>query len=73
MTDVLVLRPQADFARVDALPPASLSVSYHAPDGAEVPEAEFSEEVGVAGDGDGGRDCRGRGVRNRAGRYDRRR
>ena len=38
MTDVLVLRPQADFARVDALPPASLSVSYHAPDGAEVPE-----------------------------------
>jgi phosphoglycerate dehydrogenase-like enzyme len=38
MTDVLVLRPQADFARVDALPPASLSVSYHAPDGVEVPE-----------------------------------
>lgn len=38
MTDVLALRPQADFARVDALPPASLSVSYHAPDGAEVPE-----------------------------------
>jgi phosphoglycerate dehydrogenase-like enzyme len=38
MTDVLVLRPQADFARVDALPPESLSVSYHAPDGVEVPE-----------------------------------
>jgi phosphoglycerate dehydrogenase-like enzyme len=38
MTNVLVLRPQADFARVDALPPASLSVSYHAPDDAEVPE-----------------------------------
>ena len=38
MSDVLVLRPQADFARVDALPPSSLSVSYHAPDGAEVPE-----------------------------------
>ena len=37
MTDVLVLRPQADFARVDALPPPSLSVSYHAPDSAEVP------------------------------------
>ena len=29
---VLCLRPQADFARVDALPPASLSVSYKAPD-----------------------------------------
>ena len=37
MTDVLCLRPQADFARVDALPPATLSVSYHAPDAAEVP------------------------------------
>jgi phosphoglycerate dehydrogenase-like enzyme len=37
MTDVLVLRPHADFARVNALPPDSLSVSYHAPDGAEVP------------------------------------
>ena len=37
MADVLVLRPQADFARVNALPPGSLSVSYHAPDGAEVP------------------------------------
>jgi phosphoglycerate dehydrogenase-like enzyme len=37
MTDVLVLRPQADFARVGALPPDSLSVSYHAPDGAELP------------------------------------
>ena len=38
MTDVLCLRPQADFARVDALPPTSLSVSYHAPDDAEVPK-----------------------------------
>ena len=37
MAEVLVLRPQADFARVNALPPDSLSVSYHAPDGAEVP------------------------------------
>lgn len=37
MADVLVLRPQADFARVNALPPDSLSVSYHAPDAAEVP------------------------------------
>jgi phosphoglycerate dehydrogenase-like enzyme len=37
MADVLVLRPQADFARVNALPPDTLSVSYHAPDGAEVP------------------------------------
>ena len=38
MSDVLCLRPQADFARVGALAPASLSVSYHAPDDAEVPE-----------------------------------
>jgi len=37
MTQVLCLRPQADFARVDALAPASLSVSYHAPGDAEVP------------------------------------
>jgi len=28
---VLCLRPEADFARVDALPPASLAVAYHAP------------------------------------------
>ena len=28
MTTVLCLRPEADFARVDALPPASLSVTY---------------------------------------------
>ena len=38
MSDVLCLRPQADFGRVDALAPASLSVSYHAPDDAAVPE-----------------------------------
>ena len=38
MNDVLCLRPQADFARVNALAPASLSVSYHAPDNAAVPE-----------------------------------
>jgi phosphoglycerate dehydrogenase-like enzyme len=29
---VLCLRPEADFARVDALPPASLEVAYHKPD-----------------------------------------
>jgi phosphoglycerate dehydrogenase-like enzyme len=29
---VLCLRPEADFVRVDALPPASLKVSYHKPD-----------------------------------------
>jgi phosphoglycerate dehydrogenase-like enzyme len=29
---VVCLRPEADFARVDALPPSSLAVSYHAPD-----------------------------------------
>lgn len=38
MTKVLCLRPQADFSRVDALPPHSLSVRYHAPGDAEVPE-----------------------------------
>ena len=37
MAEVLCLRPQADFARVDALPPPSLSVSYSAPDDAELP------------------------------------
>ena len=37
MSDVLCLRPQADFARVDALPPASLTVTYKAPDDADVP------------------------------------
>ena len=30
--DVLCLRPQADFARVGALPPDSFEVAYHAPD-----------------------------------------
>ena len=30
--DVLCLRPRADFDRVGALPPESLSVAYHAPD-----------------------------------------
>ena len=30
--DALCLRPRADFARVDALPPDSFSVAYHAPD-----------------------------------------
>jgi phosphoglycerate dehydrogenase-like enzyme len=30
--DVLCLRPRADFARVDALPPDSCSVAYHSPD-----------------------------------------
>jgi len=37
MTNVLCLRPQADFVRVDVLPPPSLSVSYKAPDDAELP------------------------------------
>jgi phosphoglycerate dehydrogenase-like enzyme len=35
---VLCLRPEADFARVDALPPAGLAVSYHKPDDAAVPQ-----------------------------------
>jgi phosphoglycerate dehydrogenase-like enzyme len=34
---VLCLRPQAEFSRVDTLPPPSLSVRYHAPSDAEVP------------------------------------
>ena len=38
MTTVLCLRPQADFSRVDALPPPSLAVHYHAPNDAEVPD-----------------------------------
>ncbi len=38
MSDVVCLRPQADFTRVGALAPALLSVSYHAPDDAAVPE-----------------------------------
>jgi phosphoglycerate dehydrogenase-like enzyme len=37
MSNVLCLRPQADFARVDALPPSTLAVTYKAPDDAEVP------------------------------------
>ncbi len=35
--DVIVLRPEADFQRVDALPPKSFSVTYRAPDDAELP------------------------------------
>ncbi|MGH6768131.1 MAG: NAD(P)-dependent oxidoreductase [Xanthobacteraceae bacterium] len=34
---VLCLRPEADFKRVDALPPPELAVSYRGPDDAEVP------------------------------------
>lgn len=36
--DVVCLRPQADFARVDALAPSSLKVAYHRPDDPAVPE-----------------------------------
>jgi len=35
---VLCLRPEADFARVDALPPASFSVRYHKPDDTALPQ-----------------------------------
>ncbi|HSL21450.1 MAG TPA: NAD(P)-dependent oxidoreductase [Vicinamibacterales bacterium] len=35
-TAVLCLRPEADFARVDAMPPASLRVSYRSPSDADV-------------------------------------
>jgi phosphoglycerate dehydrogenase-like enzyme len=37
MSEVLCLRPQADFARVDALPPPTLTVTYKSPDNADVP------------------------------------
>jgi phosphoglycerate dehydrogenase-like enzyme len=36
-TDVLCLRPEADFTRVDAPAPQSLKVSYRKPDDADVP------------------------------------
>lgn len=36
--DVLCLRPEADFQRVDSLPPASLRVSYRAPSDVDVPQ-----------------------------------
>lgn len=35
--DVIVLRPEADFQRVNALPPASLNVTYRMPDDPELP------------------------------------
>src|SRR5215218_1918821 len=38
MTAVLCLRPEADFARVDALPPASLAVSYLDPSDSSLPQ-----------------------------------
>src|ERR1700730_2998606 len=37
MTDVLCLRPEADFDRAGALPPPCLKVVYRAPDDADVP------------------------------------
>jgi phosphoglycerate dehydrogenase-like enzyme len=36
--DVLCLRPEADFARLDALPPASLTVNYLKPDDPSLPQ-----------------------------------
>ena len=36
--EVLCLRPEADFARVDALPPASLQVIYGKPDDPTLPQ-----------------------------------
>ena len=36
--DVIVLRPEADFRRVDALPPKTFSVTYRAPDDPELPQ-----------------------------------
>jgi phosphoglycerate dehydrogenase-like enzyme len=37
MTDVLCLRPEADFARLDALPPPSLRVQFRKDDDSDVP------------------------------------
>jgi phosphoglycerate dehydrogenase-like enzyme len=42
---VLCLRPEADFARVDALAPSSLSVAYHKPDDAAV--AQLIRQAGA--------------------------
>ncbi len=42
---VLCLRPEADFKRVDALPPAELAVSYRMPDDAQL--ASLIESVGA--------------------------
>jgi len=36
--DVIVLRPEADFKRVDAMPPGTFSVTYRAPDDPELPQ-----------------------------------
>ncbi|MFN7085492.1 MAG: NAD(P)-dependent oxidoreductase [Burkholderiales bacterium] len=36
--DVIVLRPEADFQRVDALPPTTFSVTYRAPDDPGLPQ-----------------------------------
>jgi len=36
-TDVLCLRPEADFTRVDAPAPPTLRVTYRKPDDADVP------------------------------------
>src|SRR5262245_16100480 len=38
MPNVLCLRPQADFTRVDAQAPASLDVDYRKPDDTDVPD-----------------------------------
>ena len=35
--DVIVLRPEADFKRVDAMPPQGIKVSYRTPDDPELP------------------------------------
>ena len=36
--EVLCLRPEADFARVDALPPEALQVTYGKPDDPTLPQ-----------------------------------
>jgi phosphoglycerate dehydrogenase-like enzyme len=45
MNKVLCLRPEADFARADALPPASLAVDYRKPDDGDVPQLMKSADA----------------------------
>jgi len=44
-TNVLCLRPEADFTRVEAPAPASLKVTYRKPDDADVPELMKASEA----------------------------
>ena len=47
--NVLCLRPEADLARLDAMPPRSLTVTYLAPDDPSLPVLIKDALAGVAG------------------------